>query len=226
MKEAPFEPPQNYSQIKAEGELSPFRDPESGFSRYVDKADKFHFRISEFGFENEEQPRQKQMVTQQLASLVVPVASVYKTEVDGMKDYFSVDIHNHPEFKDDMKTFSIVDDTFLQIMFDDVDHSRLHNHEGGVFYDFNVASLLKIDGSLASGWNDVLRTIRKNPKDLQELKQKLQFFKQHIEGEDGLKFIQDTCRHAEYTEISPEEIQSNLLERSDIFLKQIEEITR
>ncbi len=223
-EEIPFEPPQNYSQISPEGELTPSRDSKSGFSRYMDEGGKYHFRISEFGLEDEEQPRKKQMVVQQLASLVVPVAPVYKTQVDGSKDYFSVDIQKHPEYNEGEKEINVVDNTFLQIMFDDVDHHGSHNHGGGVFYDFNTAQLSGIDRDEVKKWKGILKIVNKKPTDLLELTQRLKFFKQQIQGEGGLKFIQDICNHAGYTEFSPEEIQDNLIERSDIFMKQIGDI--
>lgn len=220
---APFEPPQNYSQIKSEGELTPSISPRSGFSRYVDDGGNFHFRISEFGIDEETQPREKQMVIQQLASFVAPVAPIYEAVVDDMKDHFSINIENHPEFSGTNK-FSEADNVFLQIMFNDLDHEPSHNHAGGVFYDFNVGSLSRMDKDSAMYYKDILDMVNRNPKNITLLKQKILFFKQQIEGEGGLKFITDTCKHAGYTEISPEEIQRNLIEKSDTCLNLIGEI--
>lgn len=225
MKEqAPFEPPQNFSQINSEGELSPFRDPKSGFNRYVDQGDNFHFRISEFGLENEKQPRQKQMVVQQLAALAIPVAPIFNKTVDGMKDYFSADVRGHPEFDESEKYIDHVDNMFLQILFDDTDHSPSFNHDNGVFYDFNVARIAKMTEQEARAWKGFIRILDNKPDQLLQLKGKIQNFTQQIEGEDGLQFIRAVCTHAEYTEMSPEDIQSILLERSAIFLDEIDKI--
>jgi hypothetical protein len=225
MKEqAPFEPPQNFSQIDSEGELSPSLDRTSGFNRYVDQGDNFHFRVSEFGIKGEKQPRQKQMVVQQLAALAIPVAPVFSKNVDGMKDYFSVDVHNHPEFDESKDRIDRVDNTFLKLIFDDTDHSHSHNHENGVFYDFNNSRISKITAQEARAWKGFLRILDNKPEELLRLKGKIKNFKQHIEGEDGLQFIRAVCEHAEYTEMSPEEIQSDLLERSNIFVEEIDKI--
>ncbi len=225
MKEQPsFEPPQNFSQIDSEGELSPSLDRTSGFNRYVDQGDNFHFRVSEFGFEGEKQPRQKQMVVQQLAALAIPVAPVFSKAVDGMKDYFSVDVHNHPEFDESKDRIDRVDNMFLHILFDDVDHSHSHNNESGVFYDFNTSRISKMTAQEARAWKGFLRNLDSKPDELLRLKQKIQNFKQHIEGEDGLQFIRAVCEHAEYTEVSPEDIQSALLERSNTFVEEIDKI--
>lgn len=215
--------PQNYSQIRPEGELSPSRDAKSGFSRYVDHRDVAHYRISEFGRDSEAQARQKQMVVQQLASFVEPVAPIHGTRVDGMRDYFSVDVREHPEYSKEKKDMPIVDTVLLSILFDDMDHDEISNFEGGVFYDFGVASLQGVKGSQKMYWEEYLTGMeKKQPGSMAELKQKILYFKKQISGEEGLRFIQSVCAHAGYTEIGPETIQTNLLERCTGILEQIQ----
>ena len=51
------------------------------------------------------------------------------------------------------------------------------------------------------------------PKRLEEFAFRVQYFKQHIDGEEGLKFITSLCGRAGYTEVSPTDIQINLLNR-------------
>ncbi len=209
--ESGFRPPKNFSVYSTAGELTPAPDRKYPYNHYVDNDNKEYFYLSDIGNNNEEQPRQKQMVVAQLASLIMPIAPVFKkqSEESGQMEYFSAHVNSHPEHNPKIHHISRADYTLLYTLFDDNDHSDRHNYESGVIYDFGNAQLIDKHSSEDKYWKGAVHMTEGESKEI--LEAKIKTFKEHIDGPDGLEFIRNTCKHAGYTEVAPEEIQNKLL---------------
>lgn len=173
-----------------------------------------------------------QFVISQLASLVMPVASISKSP---QGDFVSVDAKVHKNYNDE-KFFNPIDIgsniVFLKYIFHDWDHrpifeNEYKNIEGGVFYDFESAM---IDGI---GQDVNLDTYPFNIREYRtqmfdNLKKKISFFRTQIEGESGLRFIESLLKKSGYSNIedslSAEEIQNVLLNRSGDLLKKMNQL--
>lgn len=210
MKEIPEDRFGNFSTHRTEGDLTPLGEQHPG-NEYVDEKEVIHFSV--------EKSPQEQIIISQLASLTMPVSTVFKKEMpEGKVMYFSPDVKNHPDYNKSIK-LQKANQAFLYWIFGDTDHGPGWNYGGSVFHDFD-------NGIIDKDWHDDINNdytsqsyghhLKKHqPEITAELLEKIQAFEKEIEGKQGLEFISSLTKKAEYTEVSPERIQEILLWRCE-----------
>lgn len=209
--------PQNYSVYRTEGELTPTHVPMERMER-IDELGAKYYKLRNHP--------EKQFIVSQLASLVMPVANVFKKDTPTGTYFFSPDARNHPDYIACVPEISRSNQLFLRLVLKDFDHSNNHNHEGSIMYDFDQGMVKP----RKTNWSDYIHEscvyILENDSEpvLTELISKIHTFKTHIEGEEGLRFITAVVEHAAHTEedMNPKLIQEYLIERCDVILSALQ----
>lgn len=158
----------------------------------------------------------------------MPVAPIFKKRlVEGNFAYFSKDVVNHADYKEGQDEVFDVDNWFLFSIFGDGDHESGHNHDGGIFQDFGHVRLEadhKTGGFTLAQRAQLTESHFKNA-DAERSEifiHKVQLFRNAIEGEEGLRFLNALVAKAEYRAVKPEEMQKTLLRRCDAILSKFQ----
>lgn len=193
----------NFSVLDTAGDLTPAPDGLSPYNRYEDKEGNAFYAL----FQN---PKM-QFVVSELASLAVPIAPILlrKKMPEGNYMDFSAGVEQHPDFAENKDVFKVGQE-FLYRIFHDFDHQKDWNHKDGVHYDFGSAKLNQDSVLFEDTYNSFSK---ENPSLVSGLKRKIEEFKKHIDGVDGLEFIKAVVMKADYKDIEPEKIQQVLLGR-------------
>ncbi len=174
-----------------------------------------------------------QFIVSQLAAMVIPVANVYK-EGDNV---YSPSATDHPDYKafptksirsrtmsrKDRESYNPTEEDkyFLDLIFEDRDHSDNSNSAGSILFDFNNATIDKDNWKTSKERiEDTIDWLDSEHSELASgVRQKVAKFKLLIEGSDGLDFLSALVFKSGYAG-SAEDIQRKLISRCDLVLGQ------
>jgi hypothetical protein len=173
-----------------------------------------------------------QFVASQLAALVVPVSPIVQSP---SKRFYSIESSIHLDHNSD-SSMEIEEQRantiFLEVILGDYDHGSSDskgvgiNNSGGIFFDFDEANLIGEVNVQQKMKNEFFLEDDLTPKTMSIFRNKVEIFRNHISGDEGLIFLRALLKKAGESENLPSEpniLQKNLLSRCSVVLEILEE---
>lgn len=178
-----------------------------------------HIDGKETGYVLEKGDGAEQFITSQIASLILNVANIYPYKsTDGAQHFISPNIEEQHNY-DVEKNIRREDALLFGLLFGDLDHLEDENHGGGVFYDFGTSDMTYPEEEYQSrsrtnhtrSYFHLDSGIKRGTLNLEYMLSKCNDLLSYISGESGLHFISALCKKADFTSLTPEELQARYI---------------